>query len=84
MQNQRLFTMQKLKQPAYVQYVVENYTMRADVELVITVFIIPVLCEVIMKIIYDKDKVVDIEEYPNDGEFNNKQEDINRLNRIYT
>ncbi len=58
--------------------------MRADVELVITVFIIPVLCEVIMKIIYDKDKVVDIEEYPNDGEFNNKQEDINRLNRIYT
>lgn len=36
-----------------------------------------------LKIIYDKDKVVDIEEYPNDGEFNNKQEDIDRLNRIY-
>jgi len=36
-----------------------------------------------MKIIYDKDKVIDIEEYPNDEVFDDKEKDIERLNKIY-
>ena len=36
-----------------------------------------------MKIIYDKDKVIDIEGYIGDGIYT-KEEDIDRLNRIYT
>ena len=36
-----------------------------------------------MKIVYDEDKVIDIEEYPNDEVFDDKQKDIDRLNKIY-
>ena len=37
-----------------------------------------------MKIIYDKEKVIDIAGYPDKYPFDNKERDIDLLNRIYT